>query len=551
MSVADIDAGNATVTATLSVGFGTLNVTSGTSGAVVFNSNTATVSISGTIAQINALLGSDPTSTIIYNTPVGVPPATTSLTLAISDGGNTGGGVLSANVARTINITGVINGTNGPDSLTGYAGVHSNIYGLDGDDTITTGATGDLVFAGLGNDIVNGGVGYDYIGGGDGNDTLSGGTGAANALQGGIGDDIYIVAVAGDTVTEFFNEGSDEVRTALSTYTLPANVEILTYTGAGAFSGAGNVLDNTINHNSGTAAELQGGGGNDTYVLGVAGDTIVEALTGGTDTIQTTLTNMVLGTNVENLTFTSAGVHNGTGNGLDNALSLGIGRGNLNGGGGNDILTAGSGGASELIGGIGNDTYIVTTRNDTIIELTGEGTDTVQTTSSVYVLGNNLENLTFTGAGSFNGQGNALANVITGGGGDDFLSGFAGTDTLIGGGGNDALYGGDGADTLTGGAGNDSFVFLGGESGIDTITDFTSGSDRIALNGAAFTHTASFAFVQGTGVVAPTTTNSTFIYHSDTGILSYDADGTGAGVAVDFANLGPGLTLTPGDFVIY
>ena len=49
-------------------------------------------------------------------------------------------------------------------------------------------------------------------------------------------------------------EGTDMVRTAFEAYALVANVESLTFTGAGNFTGTGNDLDNTIT----------GGAGNDT-----------------------------------------------------------------------------------------------------------------------------------------------------------------------------------------------------------------------------------------------------------------------------------------------
>ena len=52
------------------------------------------------------------------------------------------------------------------------------------------------------------------------------------------------------------------------------------------------------------------------------------------------------------------------------------------------------------------------------------------------------------------------------------LSGLDGTDTLTGGGAND---------TLTGGSGADDFVVVSAASGIDTITDFVSGTDDLAF----------------------------------------------------------------------
>ena len=94
-----------------------------------------------------------------------------------------------------------------------------------------------------------------------------------------------------------------------------------------------------------------------------------------------------------------------------------------------------------LIGLAGNDTYNVSNVGDVIVEAAGGGTDTVRTTLASYTLGTNLENLTYTGAGSFAGTGNSVANVITGGSGADTLDGganAAGVDTLIGLAGNDS-----------------------------------------------------------------------------------------------------------------
>ena len=63
-----------------------------------------------------------------------------------------------------------------------------------------------------------------------------------------------------------------------------------------------------------------------------------------------------------------------------------------------------------------------------VIENSGEGTDTVRTTLAAYALSANVEHLRFIGVGNFTGTGNDLNNDIYGGGG------------------NDTLYGGDGHD---------------------------------------------------------------------------------------------------------
>ena len=100
LSISDVDAGSGSLTVTLSVGEGTLTVTAGTSGASVSNSGTSSVTITGTVAQINALLNTDATSTVSYIDNSDAPAASTTLTLSVNDNGNTGsGGALTSNIA--------------------------------------------------------------------------------------------------------------------------------------------------------------------------------------------------------------------------------------------------------------------------------------------------------------------------------------------------------------------------------------------------------------------------------------------------------------------
>ena len=81
-----------------------------------------------------------------------------------------------------------------------------------------------------------------------------------------------------------------------------------------------------------------------------------------------------------------------------------------------------------MVGGTGNDIYIVDNALDVVVEAAGDGTDVVRTTLASYALDVNVENLAFTGTGSFAGTGNAAANIITGGAGDDTLLGQGGND---------------------------------------------------------------------------------------------------------------------------
>ena len=118
-------------------------------------------------------------------------------------------------------------------------------------------------------------------------------------------------------------------------------------------------------------------------------------------------------------------------------------------------------------GGAGNDFYVVDTIGEVVIELAGQGTDTVLSFLNSYKLGDNFENLTSFATGDFIGIGNDLANVIQTGAGKDAIGGRGGNDVLISGSGDDQLHGEDGNDVLDGGAGRDRFE---GGDGFDTIS---------------------------------------------------------------------------------
>ena len=196
-------------------------------------------------------------------------------------------------------------------------------------------------------------------------DNLLTGNSAANVLTGLAGNDTYVIG-AGDTVVEAANDGTDTVVSGL-THTLAANVENLTLVGFSAISGTGNAMDNVLNGLLNFAGNtLTGGAGNDTYIIG-AGDTVVEAANGGTDTVHS-LATYTLGANVENLTLTGIGAINGTGNALNNVLAGNSANNTLSGLNGNDTLR----------GGLGNDTVNGGGGNDTFLFGRGEGQDLVQ-----------------------------------------------------------------------------------------------------------------------------------------------------------------------------
>ena len=124
------------------------------------------------------------------------------------------------------------------------------------------------------NDNLIGNTKNNSLNGRAGNDTLDGGVGS-DSMIGGLGNDSFVVNVVGDVVTENLNEGTDTVNSSV-TYTLPANVENLTLTGASPINGTGNGLVNTITGNAANN-QLNGGAGNDTINGGIG----IDRLTGG------------------------------------------------------------------------------------------------------------------------------------------------------------------------------------------------------------------------------------------------------------------------------
>jgi len=371
-----------------------------------------------------------------------------------------------------------LDGGDGNDALTGGIGADQMSGGL-GNDTYTADDAGDVVIetAGGGTDtvktalaaytlgdeverltgtaatgqvltgnalanIITGGAGNDTLNGGDGNDTLSGGAGA-DAMTGGLANDTYTVDDAGDVVIENAGEGTDTVRTSLTSYTLGAEIENLVGTATTGQTLIGNDLGNGIT----------GAAGDDTLIGGLGND----------------------------------------------SLSGGAGSDSLTGGDGNDTMNGGLG-ADTMTGGLGNDTYYVDDSGDFVFELLGEGTDAVRTTLADYALDATLENLVGTSATGQTLTGNGGANSIAGGAGNDTLSGGDGNDSMNGGLGNDTLDGGDGNDSMNGGGGTDT---LRGGAGNDTLNGSTendvldggAGNDRLTGGGGSDT----FVFHAGFG----------------------------------------------------
>jgi VCBS repeat-containing protein len=111
MSISDVDAGNEDVTVTLSVSQGIIDVTKGNSGVTVTNDETGSVKLTGSVAEINALLngtGSGGQGKITYLNTSDSPQAAVTLTLTVNDKGENGtGGAKSDTDTATINVANV------------------------------------------------------------------------------------------------------------------------------------------------------------------------------------------------------------------------------------------------------------------------------------------------------------------------------------------------------------------------------------------------------------------------------------------------------------
>jgi Ca2+-binding RTX toxin-like protein len=467
-------------------------------------------------------------------------------------------------------------------TLTGSAGLSGTGNGLS--NSITGNSGSNLLVGGSGNDTLSGGSGNDSLDGGSGNDSLVGGA----------GNDSYVVGSSTDRINETTTSASeiDSVTASLS-WTLGANLETLVLTGTGALAGTGNAAANRITGNTGNNSlsgaggndtlsggegndtlagdagndlldggagndSLVGGAGNDSYVVGSAGDVVSETstLAGEVDSVSAALT-WTLGSNLERLTLTGTSAINGTGNTLANSITGNSAANSLSGGAGNDTLSGGSGndrldggaGNDSLVGGTGNDSYVVDVVGDRISETSTMAGEVDSVSSSVsWTLGNHLERLTLTGTNAINGTGNTLANTLTGNTGNNSLDGGAGNDTLNGGAGNDAL---------TGGTGLDTFRFSSALSGsnVDSVNAFVAADDRIELENSVYTKltatgllSASFFRANTSGTAADS--NDYLIYETDTGFLRYDADGSGAGVAVLVARFVGAPSLTAADIFV-
>ena len=377
------------------------------------------------------------------------------------------------------------------------------------------------------------GPGRTLVTGLGGDDTLMGGSGDVR-LDGGAGNDVYVVHDARALLIERLDEGYDSAWFDVSGASMGDYVERGELFGtASVLNGAetaealvanplvasllrgrggddvlwGSSLADTLDGGDGRDV-LRGGGGED-QLIGGAGDddavigdrraTFVESVNGGADTAWVTVNDWTMGINVEIGRLAAPGAVRlwGSDGGealVANQLEASI----LNGGGGDDTLWGsryadlliggagndimrGQGGDDTMIGGAGDDQYVVFSTGAVITEWAGEGYDIVHDCApgSLFI-GENVEEgrlygqaTGLVGNGLPNllvGNNTGLGSVLRGGGGDDIIFGTPGADVIDG---------GPGADTLYGYGGADRFVFAAADWGVDQVNGFIRGSSLL------------------------------------------------------------------------
>jgi Ca2+-binding RTX toxin-like protein len=406
----------------------------------------------------------------------------------------------------------------GADTLDGGLGVDTADYSdksasvvvtLKGasDASVKVGGVAEDVIRDIEN-LIGGSVGDTFTG--DANDNFLDGAAGDDKLAGGLGNDIFVVDSAGDSVTEATGAGSDEVW-AKASYALAAGSEIeilkaADAAGTAAIDLTGNTVAQTIIGNAGINVlkggggldTLQGLGGNDTYYVDSADDIVVEGAGQGTADVVATNVSYVLGAKaqIEALRTTSSGGTTAidlTGNTFAQTITGNAGVNVIKGGGGADTL--------QGLGG--NDTYYVDSADDIVVEGAGQGTADTVTTNVSYTLGAaaQVELLRTTSNGGTTAidlTGNGFAQTITGNAGVNVLKGGGGLDTLQGLGGNDTYYVDSADDIVVEGSGQgtadtvmtNTNYMLGAAAQVEALlTTFSGGTGAMDLTGNSFAQT--------------------------------------------------------------
>ncbi len=372
---------------------------------------------------------------------------------------------------------------------------------------LLTGITQAVLTGGSGNNTLDasGFSGSATLTGGAGNDTLLGGSGPA-VLTGGGGVDQLVGGTGASTVAETADDDFVLTGTRLTGTGVTAltdnlvNIHSVSLTDPNSAANApGRKLNASAFHGNVT---LVGGTGNDT-LLGGAGNDVLSGGLGKNALVGGAGTNTVVESQDASFTLTNGGLtatvltgtkpHTVLHDSLSGIQLAGLTDTNTDGTA-RTLNTMAFHGSVTLVGGTGNDTFLVGSASAKVDG--GSGTNTLVASAAVnfklcdtsltasHNFGDVLARvqqarLTITGGShSINASAFSGNATLQGGAGNDTLLGGAGNDLLIGGGGNNVLLGGTGNDVLKGGGGGHNLLMAGG--GNDSLVAGSGGDILVA-----------------------------------------------------------------------
>lgn len=438
-----------------------------------------------------------------------------------------------------------------------YTGtVGASVTGNGLDNLVAGGSGNDTIAAGIGNDILIGGAGMDVLQGGAGNDHLYGGTvsnlqtsgllygqngqsssgtlpavnymqspvtvddNVADTLIGGAGSDTYFIDNSLDVITEVATDtGMDVIRSTIDiSLTAYSNIEAL-------------VLDDDLSVSTAWFAEGDAsaniiiGNNNENYISGGAGN---DTLTGDLDGSGTF-------SGYSDYSAVTDVVDGGDGDDVLLALAKENSYQYYDGNTGQYVTSVNSyqsNTSNVLMGGAGNDFYLIQNDKAAIYDSAGSDIAYLMTSASLedsvgveYIVlagalavkdafataainqvksvgDNGVTASPLVTSLAVNATGNSLNNTIYGNDNNNYLKGLDGNDSLLGGNGNDTLDGGAGIDTLVGGNGDDTYDVTAG----DVVTETATGGIDI-IRSATLTSFTGYANIEG------------FEYTGTTGVL--------------------------------
>ncbi|MDH4558565.1 tandem-95 repeat protein, partial [Pseudomonas sp. BN417] len=452
LSVADVDAASSNLTVTLQVAHGTLSAQSIVGGASIGGLNTSTLTLTGTLAQINATLAAN----VSYVSALNFSGNDT-LTMTTNDGTNSDVDSLGITVTLANNppvaTTDTLIVSDATHVVMSVATLLDNDFDVDGAYLSITNLNGagltnvtNLRFVtGSNNSLIEFDTATDQTNFGSFTYTLSDNNG---------GQSTGTVNLIGKDLRQSTDTGNENDTVNLTGNTYQASF-IDGRAGNDGITGAGSAIDRFIGGIGNDT--LMGGSGNDSLRGGAGNDTLdggdgldMLDLSDATGALNVTL---VQSSSNNPVAPSAPGLGNDNYRNMEGVIGSAFGD-TLTGSVGNDILRGGAG-DDTLDGGAGSDLLDLSDATGPLIFTLNQDSNPAAGSNGFWKTGG----LPGVGDDSYKNMEGVIGSVFS--------------DTLTGSGGNDVLIGGVGADQLTGGLGADTFRYANLSEGVDSILDYS------------------------------------------------------------------------------